>query len=150
MWSSRGRPGCSDHEVDEFKVLGAMRRAHSKVIYPGLQETRLLDQLDRVLWHKALEGKRGPRRLVNIQGLPSPSLQTKSGKNTTRSAWMNNDLLAKPNNKKEGYQEWKQGRVAWEEYRYIIWAPRDQIRKDKALRELSLTDIHSNKKSFYR
>lgn len=64
-----------------------------------------------------------------------------------RSAGRNNDLLAKLNNKKEGYQEWKQDQVAGEEYGDIVQALRDQVRKDKALIELNVTDIKSNKKS---
>lgn len=56
---------------------------------------------------------------------------------------MNNVLVAKVNNKNKGYQEWKQGQVVWEKYRDIVQASRDQIRKDKALIELNLTDIKS-------
>lgn len=62
-----------------------------------------------------------------------------------RAAGRNNDLLAKLNNKREGYQEWKQEQVAREEHRDIVQASRDQVRKDKALIELNLTDIKSNK-----
>jgi len=40
--------------------------------------------------------------------------------------------------------------VAWEEYREIAPAARDQVRKAKALSELNLArDIRGNNKSFY-
>ncbi|GAB0189136.1 mitochondrial enolase superfamily member 1 [Grus japonensis] len=41
--------------------------------------------------------------------------------------------------------------VAWEEYRETVRAARDQVRKAKALIEISLArDVKDNKKSFYR
>ena len=51
---------------------------------------------------------------------------------------MNRELLAKLEHKKEAYRGWKQGQVAWEEYREIVRAARDQVRKAKALLELNL------------
>ncbi|GAB0182287.1 mitochondrial enolase superfamily member 1 [Grus japonensis] len=45
----------------------------------------------------------------------------------------------------------RQGQVALEEYREIVQAVRDQVRKAKALIELNLArDVKGNKKSFYR
>jgi len=64
---------------------------------------------------------------------------------------MNKELLGKLKQKKEAYRGWKQGQGAWEEYRAIVRAARDQVRKTKALIELNLArDINGNKKSFYR
>ena len=64
---------------------------------------------------------------------------------------MNKELLDKLKHKKEAYRGWKQGQVAWEEYREIVRAARDQVRKAKALIELNLArDVKGNKKSFYR
>ncbi|GAB0207101.1 mitochondrial enolase superfamily member 1 [Grus japonensis] len=61
---------------------------------------------------------------------------------------MNKELLDK--HKKEAYRVWKQGQVAWEEYRETVRAARDQVRKAKALTELNLArDIKDSKKSFY-
>ncbi|KFV13270.1 hypothetical protein N340_03166, partial [Tauraco erythrolophus] len=75
----------------------------------------------------------------------------KSGKNARRPAWMNKELLDKLRKRKEADIGWKQGRVAWEEYREIVRATRDQVRKAKALIELNLArDIKGNKKNFYR
>ncbi|GAB0188177.1 mitochondrial enolase superfamily member 1 [Grus japonensis] len=64
---------------------------------------------------------------------------------------MNKELLGKVRQKKEAYRGWKQGQVAWEEYRETVRAARDQVRKAKALIEISLArDVKDNKKSFYR
>jgi len=62
---------------------------------------------------------------------------------------MNKELLAKLKQKKEAYRGWKQGQVAWEEYREIVQVAREQVRK--ALTELNLArDVKGNKKAFYR
>ncbi|GAB0181783.1 mitochondrial enolase superfamily member 1 [Grus japonensis] len=64
---------------------------------------------------------------------------------------MNKLLLDNLKHKKEAYRGWKQGQVAWEEYREIVQAARDQVKKAKVLIELDLArDIKGNKKSFYR
>ncbi|GAB0175820.1 mitochondrial enolase superfamily member 1 [Grus japonensis] len=64
---------------------------------------------------------------------------------------MNKELLDKLKHKKEAYRVWKQGQVAWEEYRGPVQAARDQVRKAKALRELNLArNVKDNKKSFYK
>ncbi|GAB0176751.1 mitochondrial enolase superfamily member 1 [Grus japonensis] len=64
---------------------------------------------------------------------------------------MNKELLGKVKQKKEAYRGWKQGQVAWEEYREAVRAAREQVRKAKALIEISLArDVKGNKKSFYR
>ncbi|GAB0207235.1 mitochondrial enolase superfamily member 1 [Grus japonensis] len=64
---------------------------------------------------------------------------------------MNKELLDKVKHKKEACRGWKQGQVAWEEYRETVRAARDQVRKAKALIEISLArDVKDNKKSFYR
>ncbi|GAB0185724.1 mitochondrial enolase superfamily member 1 [Grus japonensis] len=64
---------------------------------------------------------------------------------------MNKELLGKVKQKKEAYRGWKQGQVAWEEYRETVRAAREQVRKAQALIEISLArDVKDNKKSFYR
>ncbi|GAB0176434.1 mitochondrial enolase superfamily member 1 [Grus japonensis] len=64
---------------------------------------------------------------------------------------MNKELLGKVKQKKKAYRRWKQGQVAWEEYRETVRAAREQVRKAKALIEISLArDVKDNKKSFYR
>lgn len=51
---------------------------------------------------------------------------------------MNNMLPAKLRHKRETYREWKQQQVTCIEYREIIQATRDRIRKAKTLIELYL------------
>jgi len=52
---------------------------------------------------------------------------------------------------KGSLQGWKQGQVSWEEYRDIIHAAGDQVRKAKAMSELNLArGIKGNKKRLYR
>jgi len=64
---------------------------------------------------------------------------------------MKKELLAKLKQKNEAYRVWKQGQVAWEEYREIVRVAREQVRKAKALTELNLArNVKGNKKAFYR
>ncbi|GAB0208055.1 hypothetical protein GRJ2_003271200 [Grus japonensis] len=156
----KGSLGCSDHEMVEFEILRAARRAHSKL--PTLDFRRadfglFRDLLGRVPWDKALEGRGAQDSWLIFKGhllqAQEPCIPTKkkSSKNTRRPAWMTKELLGKVKPKKEAYRGWKQGQVAWEEYRETVRAARDQVRKAKALIELNLArDVKGNKKSFYR
>jgi len=59
--------------------------------------------------------------------------------------------LDKPKHKKESTRGWKQGEAALEECREIVRAARDEVRKAKALIELTLARyVKGNKQSFYR
>ncbi|KFV06959.1 hypothetical protein N340_13909, partial [Tauraco erythrolophus] len=115
------------------------------------------DLLTRVQWDEALEGRGAQEswlifkdHLLQAQER-CISTKRKSGRNTRRPAWMNKELLDQLGHKKKAYREWKQGRVAWEEYRGIVRATRDQVKKAKALIELNLArNIKGNKKNFYR
>ncbi|KFV20591.1 hypothetical protein N340_07832, partial [Tauraco erythrolophus] len=115
------------------------------------------DLLARVQWDKALEGRGAQEswlifkdHLLQAQERCIPT-KRKSGRNTRRPAWMNKELLDQLRHKKKAYRGWKQGQVAWEEYRAIVRATRDQVRKAKALIEFNLAgDIKGNKKNFYR
>ncbi|GAB0206940.1 mitochondrial enolase superfamily member 1 [Grus japonensis] len=156
----RGSLGCSAHEMVEFKILRAARRAHRKLTTLDFRRADFGlfgDLLGRIPWDRALEG-RGAQdswlifkgQLLQAQERCIPT-KRKSGKNTKRPPWMNKELLGKVKQKKEAYRGWKQGQVAWEEYRETVQAARDQVRKAKALIEISLArDIKGNKKSFYR
>ncbi|KFV10376.1 hypothetical protein N340_10119, partial [Tauraco erythrolophus] len=115
------------------------------------------DLLSRVQWDEALEGRGAQEswlifkdHLLQAQEQCIPT-KRKSGRNTRRPAWMNKELLDQLGHKKKAYRGWKQGQVAEEEYRAIVRATRDQVRKAKALIELNLArDIKGNKKNFYR
>ncbi|GAB0209349.1 hypothetical protein GRJ2_003400600 [Grus japonensis] len=156
----KGSLGCSDHKMVEFKILRAARRVHSKLTTLDFRRADFglsRDLLGRVPWDKAPEGRGAQAswlvfkdHLLQGQEGCIPT-KRKSGKNTKRPAWMNKELLGKVKHKKEAYRGWKQGQVAWEEYRETLQAARDQVRKAKALRELNLArDVKDNKKSFYR
>ncbi|GAB0176260.1 mitochondrial enolase superfamily member 1 [Grus japonensis] len=156
----KGSLGCSDHKMVEFRILRAARRAHSKLTTLDFRRADFglfRDLLGRIPWDKALEG-RGAQdswlifkgHLLQAQERCIPA-KRKSSKNTKRPLWMNKELLDKLKQKKEAYRGWKQGQVAWEEYRETVRAARDQVRKAKALIEISLArDVKGNKKSFYR
>ncbi|GAB0207196.1 hypothetical protein GRJ2_003185200 [Grus japonensis] len=156
----KGSLGCSDHEMVEFRILRAARRARSKITTLDFRRADFglfRDLLGRIPWDKALEG-RGAQdswlifkgHLLQAQERCIPT-KRKSGKNTKRPPWMNKELLGKVKHKKEAYRGWKQGQVAWEEYRETVRAARDQVRKAKALIELNLArDVKGNKKSLYR
>jgi len=56
----KGSFGCSDHEMVEFKILRAVRRAHSKLTTRDLGRADFGlfgDLLGRLPWDKALEGR---------------------------------------------------------------------------------------------
>ncbi|GAB0207656.1 mitochondrial enolase superfamily member 1 [Grus japonensis] len=156
----KGSLGCSDHEMVEFRILRAARRVCSKLTTLEFRRADFglfRDLLGRIPWDKALEG-RGAQdswlifegHLLQAQEQCIPT-KRKSSKNTKRPPWMNKELLGKVKQKKEGYRGWKQGQVAWEEYRETVPAARDQVRKAKAQTELNLArDVKDNKKSFYR
>ncbi|GAB0184043.1 hypothetical protein GRJ2_000869600 [Grus japonensis] len=156
----KGSLGCSDHEMVEFKILRTARRVHSKLTTLDFRRADFglfRDLLGRIPWDKALEG-RGAQdswlifkgHLLQAQERCIPT-KRKSGKNAWRPAWMNKELLDKVKQKKEACRGWKQGQVAWEDYRETVRAARKQVRKAKALIEISLSrDVKDNKKRFYR
>jgi len=56
----KGSLGCSDHEMVEFKILMAVRRAHSNLTALDFRTADFdlfRDLLDRVPWDKDLEGR---------------------------------------------------------------------------------------------
>ena len=66
-------------------------------------------------------------------------------------AWLSKDLLVKLRCKKKTHRQWKQGHMAWEEYRDAIWMCRNEIRKVKAQMGLSLArNAKNNRKGFHR
>ncbi|GAB0208385.1 mitochondrial enolase superfamily member 1 [Grus japonensis] len=114
----KGSLGCSDHEMVEVKILRAARRAHRKLTTLDFRRAGFglfRDLLGRIPWDKALEG-RGARdswlifrgHLLQAQERCIPT-KRKSGKNTKRPPWMNKEILAKYNHKKEAHRGWKQG-----------------------------------------
>ncbi|GAB0209421.1 hypothetical protein GRJ2_003407800 [Grus japonensis] len=100
----KGSLGCRDHEMVEFRILRAARRAHSKLTTLDFRRADfglLRDLLGRIPWDKALEG-RGAQdswlifkgHLLQAQERCIPR-KRKSSKTTKRPLWMNKELLGK-------------------------------------------------------
>ena len=106
----RGSLGCSHHEIVEFKILRAPRRAHNKLTTLDFRRTDFglfRDLLGRVPWDKALEGRGAQEswlifkdHLIQAQERCIPA-RRKSGKNARRPAWMNKELLDKLKQKRK-------------------------------------------------
>jgi len=63
---------------------------------------------------------------------------------------MKKEPLAELTWKRKVYEMWKKGQATWEEYRNVVKACRDAIRKAKVHLELKLTrDVKNNKKGFF-
>ncbi|KFR00437.1 hypothetical protein N306_00145, partial [Opisthocomus hoazin] len=72
----------------------------------------------------------------------------KSGKEGKRPARLSQDTLVKLTDKKKMHRQWKQGQVAWEEYRDTAQLCRGGVRKPKVQLELNLaSDAKNNMKS---
>ncbi|GAB0204436.1 mitochondrial enolase superfamily member 1 [Grus japonensis] len=136
----------------EFRILRVARRAESKLAtlnFKGADFGLFRDLLGKSTTTQSPGGKRGTRKLVSIQRSPPPSsgvIYPKKEEVRQKRPEACMDKL-----KRKATKNGKQGQVAWKEYREIVQATRDQVRKAKALRELNLAkDIKDNKKSFYR
>ncbi|CAM4592199.1 unnamed protein product, partial [Lepidochelys kempii] len=78
-------------------------------------------------------------------------MSRKNSKYGRRPAWLNSEILADLEHKKEAYKKWKIGQMTREEYKNIARACRSEIRKAKSHLELQLArDVKSNKKGFFR
>ncbi|GAB0205396.1 hypothetical protein GRJ2_003005200 [Grus japonensis] len=114
----RGSLGCSDHEMVEFRILRAARRARSKLTTLDFRRADFglfRNLLGRIPWDKALEGRGAQDSWLIFKGhrlqAQERCIPTKS-KNAWRPAWMNKELLGKLKHRKEAYRGWKQGQVA--------------------------------------
>ena len=133
----KGSLGCGDHELLEFKILRAVRRAHSKLTALDFRRADfglIRNLLGRVPRHEVLEGKAAQEcwlvfkdHLLQTQEQCIPT-KRKSGKNAKRPAWMNKELLDKLKHKQKVCRGWKRGQAAWEEYREMVQAARDEAK----------------------
>lgn len=67
--------GCCEPEMAEFRILGAARKDHNKLTARDLRGVDFglyRNLLGRMPRDKAVEGREGARKLVNIEGLPPP------------------------------------------------------------------------------
>ncbi|GAB0177964.1 hypothetical protein GRJ2_000261700 [Grus japonensis] len=109
----KGSLGCSDHEMVEFWILRAARRACSKLATLDFSRADFgpfRDLLGRIPWDKALEGRgaqdswlifKGHLLQAQEQCIPT---KRKSSKTTKRPLWMNKELLGKVKQKKGSLQ----------------------------------------------
>ncbi|CAM4459507.1 unnamed protein product [Lepidochelys kempii] len=75
----------------------------------------------------------------------------KNSKYGRRSAWLNSEILADLEHKKEANKKWKIGQMTREEYKNIARGCKSEIRKAKSHLELQLArNVKSNKKGFFR
>ncbi|GAB0177124.1 hypothetical protein GRJ2_000177600 [Grus japonensis] len=125
----KGSLGCSGHEMVEFRILRAAKRAHSKLTALDFRRADFglfRDVLGRVPWDKAFKGREAHDNWLVFRDHVFQAQESciptkrKSGENARRPAWMDKELLDKLKHKKEAYRGWKQGQVAWEEYREIV------------------------------
>jgi len=114
----KGSLGCSDHEMVEFKILRAARRAHSKLTTMDFRRADFglcRDLLVRVAWDKALDGRSAQESWLIFKDYLLQaqerciSTKRKSGKNVRWAVWMKKELLDKVKHIKEAYRGWKQG-----------------------------------------
>ncbi|GAB0178727.1 hypothetical protein GRJ2_000338000 [Grus japonensis] len=125
----KGSLGCSDHEMVEFRILRAARKVQGKLTTLDFRRADFglfRDLLGRIPWDKALEGRgtqdnwlifKGHLLRAQEQCIPT---KRKLSINTKRPPWMTREILGKVKQKKEAHRKWKQGQVAWEEYREAI------------------------------
>ena len=109
----KGRLGCSDCEMVELRILRGRSGAKSRITTLNFRRVDFglfSDLLGRVLWDKALEGRRAQEswltfkdHILQAQERCIPT-KRKSGKNSRRCAWMNKELLDKLKHKKEAYR----------------------------------------------
>ena len=64
---------------------------------------------------------------------------------------MSKELLVELRQKRKVYGMWKEGQATWEEYRKVVKACRDAMRKAKVHLELNLArDVKDNNKGFFK
>jgi len=90
------------------------------------------------------------QHFFQAQGMCIPKIK-KSGKGGRRPEWskMNKLIMENLKWKKKVYRMWKRGPAIWQEYKNVIRARRDVMRKAKAHLELNLAkEVKDNKKGF--
>jgi len=153
-----GSLGCSDHEMVNFRILRGGSRAISRIKTLDFRRANFVlfkELLGGIPWVRALEG-RGvheswslfKHHFLHAQDRCIP-VSKKSSKGGTRRVWMSKELLAKLRWKRKVYVMWKEGQATGEEYRKVVRACRDAMRKAKIHLELNLArDVKNNKKGF--
>jgi len=155
-----GSLGCSDHEMVEFRILHGGSGAISKIKTLDFRRANFglfKDLLGGILWVRGLEG-RGiqeswllfKHHFLHAQDCCIP-LSKKSNTGSRRPTWMSKELLVELIWKRKVYGMWKEGQATWDEYRNVVRACTDAMRKAKVHLELNLArDVKDNKKGFFK
>jgi len=152
--------GSSDHEMVNFRILRGGSRAINRIKILDFRRVNFglfKELLGGILWATALAGRRVQENwslfkhhFLHTQERCIP-LRKKSRKGGRRPTWMSKELLAELRRKRKIHGMWKEGQATWEEYRNVVKACRDAMRKAKAHLELKLArDVKDNKKSFFK
>jgi len=135
-----GRLSCSDHEIVNFRILHGGSRATSRIKTLDFWRANFdlfKELLGGIPWDRALIG-RGfqecqslfKHHFLHAQDWCIPLIK-KSRKGGRRPACMNKELLAELRWKRKVHGMWKEGQATWEEYRNVVKACRDAMRKAK-------------------
>jgi len=154
-----GSLSCSDHEMVEFRILCGGSRAISRIKTLDFRRANFglfKDLLEGIPWARALEGRAVQEswllfkhHFLHAQEQCIP-LRKKPRKRGKRPAWMSREILVELRQKRKVHAMWKERLATWEEYRNVIRACRDAMRKAKIHLELNLArDVRNNKKGFF-
>ncbi|CAM5145932.1 unnamed protein product [Eretmochelys imbricata] len=144
----------------EFRILTQGRKESSRIRTLDFRKAdfdSLRELMGRIPWENNMRGKGVQESwlyfkesLLRLQGQTIPMCR-KNSKYGRRPAWLNSEILADLEHKKEAYKKRKIGQMTREEYKNIARACRSEIRKAKSHLELQLArDVMSNKKGFFR
>ncbi|KAM9653655.1 uncharacterized protein ACIBXB_010484 [Morphnus guianensis] len=136
----KGSLGYSDHEMVEFKILRAVRRAHSKLANLDFRRADFglfRDLLGRVPWDTALEGRENQKSQLIFK---DHLLQAQEQCIPTNS-----------DTKRKSTEGGSKDRYPGRNIKRNCQSSQGSLRKAKAVIELNLArDVKDNKKSYYR
>lgn len=123
MWTSKAAELHWQWSGRVWDPMGSKKSAQQSSVPWSSGELTSRDLLGRVPWDKALEG-RGAQdswlilkdRLLQTQAWCLPT-KRKLCKHIRRPVWINKLIVDKLKHKREACREWKQSKVAWENYR---------------------------------
>ncbi|PKU35663.1 rna-directed dna polymerase from mobile element jockey-like [Limosa lapponica baueri] len=133
-----GNLGCSDHAKTEFRIMGSMCKATSRIEALDFRSGNFdlfKKMLGDIPWVRALEGRGAQESWTTFKYhflqakywcIPKSK---KSGKGSRRPVWLSRELLKKLKWKKDVYTEWKKGLTTWDDCKNAVRVCRDEMRK---------------------
>lgn len=142
--------GCSDHKMIEFKILKVSECEASLLQRTSSSSGICLTECHGIKPWRQERPKNAAFKdhFLQVQKQCIPRKKA-AGKSARRLTWMNKMLLDLFGLKRRVYKQWKWERVMWEDYREIIQAASDQVRKAKAQIELNLSGEIKGTKNFF-